>query len=146
MAAAPLRLLQAACITPNLRHAAPGAEAHAHHEIIQLLRGTYRVETDGQTLALAPGEVLVMPAGTWHHATLPRDGSMAYHLVQWTGGCPVAGPCHLADGDGRLTAALDWLCQRSAGGPPGLSILKRFRSDRITRRGATGCRSMIARG
>lgn len=115
--AATLRLLQADCITPNLRLAVPTAEAHAHHEIIALLRGSYRVEIGAGTLDLAPGELLVIPAGTVHRAVLPRDGSTAYHLVQWAGRCPVTDACRLIDGDHRLASAIDWLSQRSADGP-----------------------------
>ena len=114
-----LRLISAVCITPNMRHGRLSKPtSHEFHELIHLIRGRYQASCGAEDFVLAPGELLIIPAGTAHLGTLPLDGSMAYHLVQWTGDCPTRESVKVADGDGRLASACDWLVHRTDHAPP----------------------------
>lgn len=58
---------------------APGAHyeehAHDHDESIWLVAGAIRFAASGRELALAPGDRLMLPAGTAHTADAGPDGA-----------------------------------------------------------------------
>jgi AraC-like DNA-binding protein len=52
---------------------------HTNYEVILVERGLYRCELNGEVLALADGQVLVIKPGDWHQDHL-RDGQRHYVL------------------------------------------------------------------
>ena len=58
--------------TPNAHY---DEHEHDRHESIWLLAGAIRFGADGRELALAPGDRLMLPAGTRHTADAGPDGA-----------------------------------------------------------------------
>jgi quercetin dioxygenase-like cupin family protein len=73
---------------------APGAATppHVHHvgQVFVVLSGAGFVEVEGQRTELAPGDIVVTPAGQWHTHGAGPDGPMV-HLSVTTGRNEISG-------------------------------------------------------
>lgn len=63
---------------------------HAEHEVIIALRGDYRSTLNGQAVALAPGEALVVKPGDWHEDLLQSGTSFTALWFRLPGGLFIA--------------------------------------------------------
>ncbi len=58
-------------------------QRHRHRrEFWLVVRGRARVERDGETIELGPGEHVVIPLGCWHRVANPGDGPLEFVEVQ----------------------------------------------------------------
>jgi quercetin dioxygenase-like cupin family protein len=57
----------------------PGTTTQRHYhrlaeEIYLIVAGSARVEVDGESAAVAPGDAILIPAGSWHELVAGPDG------------------------------------------------------------------------
>lgn len=59
---------------------APGQSTRRHHhaaseEIYLIVEGSGRLEIDGETRDVGPGDAILIPPGAWHELTAGNDGA-----------------------------------------------------------------------
>ena len=76
-------LKKGAALLPSSKHGEPGQEEN--NETYIMLKGSCRLEVDGEELFLEPGDIVFIPAGTYHGLDNRQGKEDVELLTIWSG-------------------------------------------------------------